>query len=132
MSRLFSGTQGGRLATVSAADIGVYLDVIGRKRYMVHWKFRQLVDALRILFCELVKSPWAKGFDWHMWMDNSKDPPEDHVTIARTSSITNNNKTTHGSKKLRACRQKFSGMFERPLSITTIRVTCVSAMIFSK
>ena len=104
--------KGGRLVVVSAADVEAYLEVIGRKRYMVDWKFRQVVDALRILFCDLVNSNWAKDFDWQMWMDNSKDLPNDHVTIARTASIANDNRVAHGSKKLCACRQEFSDLFE--------------------
>ncbi len=104
--------QNVRLAAVSAADVKTYLEVIGRKRYMVDWKFRQVVDALRILFCDFVKPFWAKNFDWQMWMDNSKDLPEDHATIARTSSVINDNKAKHGSEKLRSCRQAFSVLFE--------------------
>ncbi len=104
--------KGKRLAVVSAADVEVYLEVIGRKRYMVDWKFRQVVDALRILFCDIVISSWARDFDWQMWLDNSKDLPEDHVTIARTSSVENDNKAAHGSDALRVCRQTFSGLFE--------------------
>jgi integron integrase len=104
--------RGGRLAMVSATDVEAYLEAIGRKRYMVDWKFRQVVDALRILFCDLVDSSWAKDFDWQMWMDNSKDLPADHVTIARTSSIKNDNKAAHGSERLRTCRQEFSDLFE--------------------
>ncbi len=41
--------KGVRLATVCAADVEAYLEVIGRKRYMVDWKFRQVVDALPML-----------------------------------------------------------------------------------
>jgi len=104
--------KGKRLAMVSAADVEVYLEVIGRKRYMVDWKFRQVVDALRILFCDIVNSSWARDFDWQMWMDNSKDLPEDHVTIARTSSIASDNKAARGSDALRVCRQTFSDLFE--------------------
>ncbi len=83
--------NGERLATVTVADLEAYLEVIGRKRHIVDWKFRQVVDALRILFCDLVEAPWAKNFDWQLWMENSKDLPEDHATIARTSSVANDN-----------------------------------------
>ncbi|VAW53810.1 Integron integrase IntIPac [hydrothermal vent metagenome] len=103
--------NGVRLASVSASDVETYLEVIGRKRYMVDWKFRQVVNALRILFCELINPPWAKDFNWQMWMDNSRDLPEDHATIARTSSITHDIRTKRGGEKLRACRQAFSALF---------------------
>ncbi len=35
---------------VSVADVEAYLEVIGRKRNIVDWKFRQVVGALLILF----------------------------------------------------------------------------------
>ncbi len=112
-AEVFIKTRNGvRLVAVSAADVEAYLEVIGRKRYMVDWKFRQVVDALRILFCDVVNSSWARDFDWQMWMDNSKDLPEDHVTIARTSSIVRDNKVARGSDALRVCRQTFSDLFE--------------------
>ncbi|NOQ87747.1 MAG: integron integrase [Gammaproteobacteria bacterium] len=103
------------------SDLETYLEEIGRKRNIVDWKFRQVVDALRILFCELVKSPLSVDFDWQMWMDNSKDLPADHATIARTSSIVNDNKINRGSVELCACRQEFSALFERLVKEIRIR-----------
>jgi len=113
--------NGVRLVAVSSADVEAYLEVIGRKRYIVDWKFRQVVDALRILFCDLVNSSWAKDFDWQMWIDNSKDLPKDHVTVARTASIANDNRAANGSETLCACRQKFSDLFENLIKEVRLR-----------
>jgi len=113
--------KGRRLASVSAANVETYLEVIGRKRYMTDWKFRQVIGALRILFCDLVKASWAKDFNWQMWIDNSKDLPSDHATIARTSSIAHDNTAKGGSEALKLCRQQHALLFERLIKEIRLR-----------
>ncbi len=113
--------NGKRLAMVTSAELETYLEEIGRKHNIVDWKFRQVVDALRILFCELVNLPSLEDFNWQMWMDSSKDLPAGHATIARTSSIVNDNKTNRGSAELSACRQAFSDFFERLVKVIRVR-----------
>ncbi len=56
-----------RLATLSADDVVKYLKEKDRSRNLVGWQFRQIVDALRILFVDLVRPDWAQGFDWAGW-----------------------------------------------------------------
>lgn len=51
-----------RLRDKTAEDIKGYLSkqvVAGR---MADWQFDQFVDGLKVLFVQLVKSPWAEGF----------------------------------------------------------------------
>ena len=31
------------------------------------WQYEQLVDALRVLFLQVVKAPWAQAFPWDEW-----------------------------------------------------------------
>ena len=40
-----------------------YLEELGRKKYLKDWQFMQIVHALKILFCDVVQSDWAKGND---------------------------------------------------------------------
>ncbi|MDZ7753367.1 MAG: hypothetical protein U5S82_17415 [Gammaproteobacteria bacterium] len=40
-----------------------------REPRLTGWKHRQRVDALRLLYCLLVKSEWASGFDWAGWAE---------------------------------------------------------------
>jgi hypothetical protein len=58
-----------RLARHSAAEVTQYLQGLGRKLDMADWQFCQVVDALRILFCDLPVARWASSFPWGDWPD---------------------------------------------------------------
>ena len=60
-----------------------YLQVLGRNTALEDWQYRQAVDALRILFCDLLTVPWGTELDWGYWMRLSRALPETHPTIAR-------------------------------------------------
>ena len=51
---------GRRLAEHLPHDIDEYLAAKGRIGTLQEWQFRQIVDALRLLFCELIEAPWAQ------------------------------------------------------------------------
>ena len=53
-----------RLAELQAADIAKYLEELGRKPDMPDWRFRQVIDALRILYTEIIRPDWASAFNW--------------------------------------------------------------------
>ena len=48
-----------RLADLGAPDNTKYLEELGRKPDLPDWRFRQIVDALRILYTEIIKPDWA-------------------------------------------------------------------------
>ena len=56
-----------------------YLEELGRKKHLKDWQFMQIVHALKILFCDVVQSDWAKGNDtirfvqirWHHIHENT-------------------------------------------------------------
>ena len=75
--------HGMRLAKHSAADMEKYLRDKGRSSRIEDWQFRQIVEALRILFVELVKAEWASDFPWDDWSSESKVLPPTHPTVAR-------------------------------------------------
>jgi len=75
-----------RLAQHSAEDVTKYLQELGRKLDMADWQFCQVVDALRILFCDLLVAQWASSFPWGDWMDAAKALPEHHARVARFST----------------------------------------------
>lgn len=54
---------GYRLAEHLPHDLCEYLTAKGRLGNLQEWRFRQIVDALRLLFCELISAPWADGYD---------------------------------------------------------------------
>ena len=71
------------LARHSAADVTGYLQEIGRAARLKDWQYRQLVEALQVLFTKAVQAPWAKGFDWGYWKDSTRSLGADHATLAR-------------------------------------------------
>ena len=75
--------SGRRLSTLTADDIEHYLKEKGRSEKLTDWQFKQLVDALRILFIGIVSSAWAAKFDWSGWQAGAPELPADHATIAR-------------------------------------------------
>jgi len=110
-----------RLAGITANDVTQYLEMIGRKTDVVDWRFRQLVDALRILFCDIVQAHWSSSFEWQLWMDNSRDLPADHATIARIPDTKKCNENKLTGSSARDCRQQFSGLFDRMIAEIRIR-----------
>ncbi len=75
--------SGRRLTTLTADDIENYLKKKGRNETLTDWQFRQLVDALRILFTDMVTPAWTNAFDWASWKDGARELPTDHATLAR-------------------------------------------------
>jgi hypothetical protein len=53
-----------RLANHLPENVGRYLNAKGRLTVMKEWQFRQIADALRLLFCELIQPQWASEYDW--------------------------------------------------------------------
>jgi len=74
---------GRRLAETGPDDITHYLEEIGRKPEFPDWRFRQVADALRILYTEIIKPKWAEGFNWHTWTHDGRELGTEHGTLAR-------------------------------------------------
>jgi integron integrase len=60
-----------------------YLQEAGRNHRLADWQFKQIVEALKILFTDIVRSDWAKDFPWGYWMDSASQLPNSHATVAR-------------------------------------------------
>jgi integron integrase len=73
---------GRRLASHSASDITRYLEHQGRLYTPHDWQFRQLVDAIHILF-SLVAVPWLDEVDWDYWRSSATSLATDHVTVIK-------------------------------------------------
>lgn len=72
-----------RLRTHTEQMVTGYLQDAGRDSELPSWQFRQVVDALQLLFVELVRPEWAAAFDWRYWLDSARELQTDHPTIAR-------------------------------------------------
>jgi hypothetical protein len=76
------------LALHRAEDVHAYLDSAGRSGKLEDWQFRQLVDALEILFVDTAKAPWAGSFDWENWHATDQSLSREQPTSNRDLSQT--------------------------------------------
>ncbi len=76
-----------RLAAHNAGNIEQYLREKGRTPGLEDWQYRQIIDALKILFVDILCVNWAKEFDWDVWKDAAKDLPTSHATLARENDV---------------------------------------------
>lgn len=72
-----------RLATHSPSDLTTWLDAIGRQAELADWQLAQVADALRILFCGLLKVAWCSKVDWDHWLTGGRQLTPEHATLAR-------------------------------------------------
>jgi len=75
--------EGHKLLEHSGDDVTRYLRQLGRRPGLKAWQYRQVVDALQLLFCELLQVPWGRDIDWTYLRDASDALQPDHPTIAR-------------------------------------------------
>ena len=116
---------GCRLADTEPDNVTHYLEEIGRKPEFPDWRLRQVADALRILFTEIIKPDWAQGFNWHTWMHDSRELGIEHATLTRvpdTQVVTARDspaKTKGGV--VAAFRQHFPELHERVVAEIRVR-----------
>jgi hypothetical protein len=48
------------------------------------WQVSQTIDALQVLFVDLLQMEWAKRFSWYEFSDSMQQLPLNHPTIARS------------------------------------------------
>lgn len=72
------------LAQHTARHVEQYLRGIGGKHQLQPWQFRQVVEALQILFVDLVGAAWAGHFDWAYWLASARELEGHHATVARS------------------------------------------------
>lgn len=75
-----------RLRLHTGADVDNYLTGKGRIAGFQEWRFRQIVDALRLLFCQFLATEWAASYDWYRWRAFARELEPDHPTVARCGS----------------------------------------------
>lgn len=72
-----------KLAQHQPQQVDAWLTAKGRLANVSEWQFRQLADALRLLFCELVQPAWAADYDWYQWRAFGRELEPDHPTLRR-------------------------------------------------
>jgi integron integrase len=76
-----------RLKVHSAATMEAYLKVVGGRENLQPWQFKQVVEALRILFVDIVRTDWAVHFPWQAWIGSADELEPDHATLARCQPL---------------------------------------------
>jgi len=111
-----------KLKTHTKVDMEQYLEELGRNKNIKDWQFSQNVDALRILFSDLLISNWANDFPWSFWADSAQQLPNHHATIARDYR---NNQIDRLSSIEPSVRKKientYTGLFEKLVAEIRIR-----------
>jgi len=72
---------GVKLQRHTARFIDDYLNAKGRLKNLKEWQFRQIVDALRLVFCQLIHPEWAESYDWHHWRAYARELEPDHPSL---------------------------------------------------
>ena len=72
-----------RLRIHTAQHVVDFFTEMGREGKLSDWQFRQSVDAIRILFCCLLKSELCSSVDWKYWQEASNRLSITHDTLAR-------------------------------------------------
>lgn len=78
------GHPGVRLQNQGPDELTSWFTRVGREAHLTDWQYRQKVDALRLLFCHLLKAPWSGEFDWDYWVNGAEPLDSEHPTVART------------------------------------------------
>ena len=85
------------------------------------WQFRQITEALRILFCDLVKADWCDQVDWAHWTEGAWRLSQNHPTLARESGLTDAvSKLMFEAAPKRSLPKKFPELYRAV--VTAIRV----------
>ena len=116
---------GRRLADTEPDNVTHYLEEIGRNPEFPDWRLRQVADALRILFTEIIKPDWAQGFNWHTWMHDSRELGIEHATLTRVPDIQVATARDSPAKTkggvVAAFRQQFPELHERVVAEIRVR-----------
>lgn len=94
--------KGLRLKEHTAQDMRAYLSRQTMDGWLKDWQYGQMVDALHILFKQIVKAPWASEFQWDMWKEPHRHFPEqleEFDQVGRHISVSGGNQVFADSLK---------------------------------
>ncbi len=107
-----------RLNTHTALDIDKYLQEKGRNIRIKDWQFCQIVDALRLLFVDVIALPWSADYPWDDRKSQARSLSVTHPTIARqpldkTSTPNSNNAaSTSSESSLASIQSQYPSVFD--------------------
>lgn len=72
-----------QLSQHTEKSLETYFNQLSRNTKLADWQFKQAVEALQILFVELIRTDWAQKFPWDYWIDAATELAPSHGTVAR-------------------------------------------------
>ena len=93
VERYIKDHKDSRLALHTSENLDNYLSDKSNNAYFEDWQFNQLVLSLKILFVDLVKTPWATDFNWDSWNKNESKSDKTFPQKKEDDSISNSHST---------------------------------------
>ena len=69
-------TTATRLRDKTAEDIKAYLSNVLNRTNLEDWKYIQILDAIRLLFQQMLNLSWARDFPWEAWKEPHLNFPD--------------------------------------------------------
>jgi len=118
-----------RLVNHCANDLDHYLDKKGRNPRLEYWQFQQIIEALKILFFNLINASWARDYPWDNRVDSARALENSHATIMRdyqsfedlTSSITSLRSNQNETNLFKKVNEKYSAQIEKYLKLIRVK-----------
>lgn len=118
VERYIAAHEGRRLQTHSAQEVDAYLNKLGRMSSVSEWQFRQVVDALRLLFTGLLRLNWALEYDWYRWRAFARELAPDDPSVLRSGGVPSPENAANGV--VRQFRSRYGR--EYAAFVTTLRM----------
>ena len=83
IERYIKSNPGIKLLEHTEQTLNRYFTGLARQAGIKDWIFIQHIDALRILFCKVIKISWCKHFDWDFWLLSARQLEANHPSVAR-------------------------------------------------
>lgn len=109
-----------RLRRHTPHHVSRYFTEAGLQQGLADWQFQQIVDAIRILFCDLLALSWCDEVDWHYWSACSGRLTAQHPTLAREPVASPPDKKTVPRRSSTVVKQIYGAALER--LVTEIRI----------
>ncbi len=113
--------KGRKLATHTTEELIRYLEQQSSSSSLPDWQFRHISEALRILFCDLVKTSWCNEVDWSHWAEGARRLSTSHPTLAREADLKEaGSAPIFENAPKRSLQKKFPDLYQAV--VTAIRV----------
>jgi len=86
-AELYIKAHTARLKDHNETTVDEYLQAKGRNIHLKNYQYLQMIDALKILFVDVVESDWATNYPWDSQKERAKPLEKSHPSIARVPLI---------------------------------------------